>query len=275
MGAPFTTAPRRAPRARAVLTACVVLWSLCCAPNVASAAPPGNDGKRAVELFEQSAAAYDAGQFAQAAKLLKEAYQLRPDPVLLYNLARAYEGMGSLGDAVQAYADFLGAEPSAKDRGAIEARITTLRAQIDEQARLEREAAERAREAQAARLRTAEEWRVNASLRRRGTSPIPWIIAGAGGVALATGAVLGVLSIARHDAATTDAQADVAADQSQARSFATAANIGLIAGGVLAAAGVAWGVVDLTSARSSPDGSPGAVSLQLGPACASLMVRSP
>jgi tetratricopeptide (TPR) repeat protein len=230
----------------------VLVASLCCAPSVARAAPPSDDGKRAVQLFEQSAAAYDAGQFAKAAELLKEAYRLRPDPVLLYNLARAYEGMGALPDAVKAYSDFLAADPTAKDRGAIEARITTLRAQIDEQDRLQRQAAERERQREAPRPSAA--------------SPIPWIVAGVGGAGLVTGAVFGVLSIARHNAATTDAQADIANDQSQARTFATVANIAFVAGGVLAAAGVTWGIVDLNASRSA--------SLEIGPASAWLTVRT-
>jgi tetratricopeptide (TPR) repeat protein len=234
----------------------VLVASLCCAPSIASAAPPSDDGKRAVQLFEQSATAYDAGQFAKAAELLKQAYKLRPDPVLLYNLARAYEGMGALPDAVQAYTDFLAADPTAKDRGAIEARIATLRAQIDQQNSLQREAAQRERERE----------RQREAPRPSGASPIPWIVAGVGGAGLVTGAVFGVLSIARHNAATTDAQADIANDQSQARTFATVANIAFVAGGVLAAAGVTWGIVDLNSSRSA--------SLEIGPASAWLTVRT-
>jgi tetratricopeptide (TPR) repeat protein len=256
------------------VTAWALASSLCWTPSIAQAAPPG-DGKRAVELFERSAAAYDAGQFAQAVKLLKEAYQLRPDPVLLYNLARAYEGMGALPDAVRAYTDFLAAQPTAEDRGAIEARIVTLRAQIDEQARLQREAAERQREAQEAQRRAAEQQGENASQRQGGTRPVPWIVAGAGGAGLITGAVFGALSVARHNAATTDAQADIATDQAQARSLATAANIAFVAGGVLAVAGVTWGIVDLGSSHATRDHAPGAVSLQIGPASAWLTVRSP
>jgi tetratricopeptide (TPR) repeat protein len=246
----------------------VLVSSLCFAPIIARAAPPSDDGKRAVELFNQSAAAYDAGQFAQAAALLKEAYKLRPDAVLLYNLARAYEGMGALPDAVQAYTDFLAADPTAKDRGAIEARIATLRAQIDEQNRLQREAAEREREARQAQS-------ASASPRRGGASPIPWVVAGVGGAGLVTGAVFGALSVARHNAATTAAQADIDGDQSQARTFATAANIAFIAGGVLAAVGVTWGIVDLGSSHATQDRAPATVSLLLGPASAWLTVRSP
>jgi tetratricopeptide (TPR) repeat protein len=243
-------------------TAWVLAVSLCFASSIAHAAPPSDDGKRAVELFDQSAAAYDAGQFAKAAELLKEAYKLRPDPVLLYNLARAYEGMGALPDAVQAYSDFLAADPSAKDRGAIEARIATLRAQIDEQSRLQREAAAREHERQRETPHTS------------GASPIPWIVAGVGGAGLLTGAVFGALSIARHNAANNDVQTDYANDQSQARSFATAANIAFVAGGVLAAVGVTWGIVELGSSRAAPDRAPAAVSLEIGPASAWLTVRT-
>ncbi len=277
MGVPAMSALRLRTGARAFVAVGLVWASLASTARIASAAPPNDDAHRAVELFERSATAYDAGRFADAVQLLKDAYRLRPDPVLLYNLARAYEGMGALADAVEAYTRFLTAQPTAKDRGAIEARVATLRAQLDEQARLERErdVAQRARQEQAVRLHRAEAEQAKAATPPRRPSAIPWVVAGVGGAGLATGAVFGVLSAARHSAAISDAQASIAGDQAQARTFATVANVTLVAGGVLAALGLGWGLLDLRASRASADTRGARVTWNLGPGWAGLTVRGP
>ena len=114
------------PTSLPALCALVVLWLT--APLVANA----QDGarERAAELFEASAEAYRTGGFAEAARLLEEAYALHPLPVILYNLARAYESDGEYARAIQAYERYLADDPDASDRGAIERRIETLRAQV-------------------------------------------------------------------------------------------------------------------------------------------------
>src|ERR1700722_2188717 len=104
-------------------------------------------------LYAESATAYKVGHFAEASRLLLRAYERSHAPVLLYNLARAYEGMGSLEDAASTYERYLAEEPNPPDRGAIQTRIVPLRKQIeerravekqrdDERARAERERAE-------------------------------------------------------------------------------------------------------------------------------------
>src|SRR5262249_38752530 len=59
--------------------------------------------ERAFDLFEKSKVAYREGRFAEAADLLAEAYKAKPEPVLLYNLGRACEGLGDLQRAIGAY----------------------------------------------------------------------------------------------------------------------------------------------------------------------------
>lgn len=66
-----------------------------------------DDRDQALALFEQSDKAYKAGNFEEAAKLLREAYSLYPEPLLLYNLGRAQEGMGDSRGAVQSYEQYL------------------------------------------------------------------------------------------------------------------------------------------------------------------------
>src|SRR4051794_14721586 len=71
--------------------------------EAAGAAPPPGNGAavrgaatdaRALDLFEQSAKAYREGRFQDAVDRLLEARSLKSEPVLLYNLGRAYEALG-------------------------------------------------------------------------------------------------------------------------------------------------------------------------------------
>src|SRR5215471_16097119 len=102
-----------------------------CAASCTALARADEASDRAYELYRQSAERYRAGQFKEAADLVRQAYAVRRDPVLLYNLGRACEGMGDLPCAIDAYERYLAAS-SPLDRGAIEQRIATFRAELAE-----------------------------------------------------------------------------------------------------------------------------------------------
>src|SRR5690606_35346285 len=97
------------------------------------------DRKRALELFKESKQLYQEGRFRDAIERLEQAYALAPEPVLLYNLGRAFESSGELERAIDAYRRYLDEEPNAPDRGAISARIDTLERQLKERQALERQ----------------------------------------------------------------------------------------------------------------------------------------
>jgi tetratricopeptide (TPR) repeat protein len=210
--------------------------------------------QRAVDLFEKSAASYRMGRFEEAAALLREAYALKPVPVLLYNLARAYEGLGDFDRALQAYTDYLAKAPNAPDIGAIQTRIATLQHQIAERDKLKAERA--AAEQRAALVVTP----------APSHAPVvPWIVAGVGGAGLAAGVALGVVAQSKHTTATNDpVQASAVSEQSTAKTYATMADVTLIAGGVVAAGGVLWGILSLR--RSTPSVQVGQVHATLGAA---------
>ncbi len=193
----------------------------------------------APELFDQSRTAYKSGDFAEAARLLERAYQLDPDPTLLYNLARALENDGDHRKARVAYEQYLRARPDARDRKIIEARIKKLWARqhqadaiVAEQQRL-----------------TAERAALEQS-RTEAPSIAPWIVSGGGAAVLATGGVLGALASSRDGASRTAAnQRDAITLREDAERFATMANVTMIAGAAIAAGGVLWGVIDLSRDR--------------------------
>ena len=222
-----------------------------------AAAQPATDGKqRALTLFQESDVHYKRGEFERAVELLREAYALYPEPILIYNLARALEGLGDLPGAIEQYERYLDEEPNIEDRGAIERRITTLKDQVA--------------------TRPATDGGAPASTPPpdpptppvivpiapdvRASSPtppskLPWIVAGAGVVVLGGGGVFGYLSHAGADDARREpVQTEAVRLHDAARRDATIANVMFAAGGAIAIGGVVWGVLD--ARRGSPAPAP-------------------
>jgi tetratricopeptide (TPR) repeat protein len=177
--------------------------------------------------------AYNAGRFQEAIDLLDEAYRLSPVPVVLYDLARAYEGLGNIEQAARYYRAFLAADPNADDRGAIEGRIATLEAQLRE-----RERAQAAARAQ----RLASD---------RTPSVVPWVVTGVGGAVLVTGVVLGLLAQSKSAGENGASQVVARQDNADAKSFATGANVAFVVGGTLAVAGLVWVFLDRRASQKA------------------------
>jgi tetratricopeptide (TPR) repeat protein len=211
-------------------------------------------------LSEQAKTAFDRGDFADAAKLLEEAYRLKPWPVLLYNLGRAYQQAGNKARAVDAYERYLVAQPDARDAGAVRESIRQLNEQIARDRELEKQATterERASAEAAAKQRALEDAeRARRAASEAGAhhkpSPVPWIIGGIGVAGLATGFVFGGLSMSSHAAAVADTDAARAlADQNSAQTYALVANVLFIAGGTIALASVIWGIFDVRASSAA------------------------
>lgn len=203
-------------------------------PFARAAPPTATASKQALELFEQSATDYREGRFQDAIDKLQAARELKQEPVLLYNLARAYEGLGRWEEAANTYRQYLIEEPAARDRKAIEARVLTIDAQVAELTG--------ARKAQAATARSPEAPAPADTSSKPG--PTPWIVAGVGLALLGTGATLGVIANAKHDAAVDEpVQTRAVAFQDSAETFGTVATVVTIAGAVLALGGATWAIV--------------------------------
>jgi tetratricopeptide (TPR) repeat protein len=206
------------------------------APAPALAQPSEEARTRALDLFDQAETAYLEGRIDDAIALLDEARTLQPDePVLLYNLARAYEAAGRDVDALGAYEGYLAAEPGTPDRGAIARRIDALRIAIAERERLAAENEQR-RQREIAEARAGRD------------TPWPWVVLGTGAAGLAAGVVLGSLSLLERQAAIdATSHADATAALGRAETDALAANVLFAAGGAVALAGLIWGIVVMTA----------------------------
>lgn len=231
------------------------------------------DRARAGDLFKKSVEAYRRGDFKTSIDLLTQAYAIDPQPVLLYNLARAHEGLGNVDAAIEAYEGFLAKEPKAVDRGAIEQRLATLRRQRDEHI-----AAQKAREAEAQAAPpppppvapapapsppppAAAQEPPPAPERKR--SVLPLVVGGAGVAGLGAGIVFGLMANSRaSDANAEPIQQRAAEQKDEAEGLATISTVSFVAGGILLAAGATWFVLD-TSAKKSTAARP--VRVGLGP----------
>lgn len=225
--------------------------------RLASAQEDPEQLQRAVLLFEESEHLYNEGSFAEAAALLRRAYELHADPTLLFNLARALEGMGDLDGAVETYERYLAEAGSAPDRGAVERRLVTLREQRDRLARADSNS-----ETTAPTVEPPPPSGGGVTI-----DPIGWIVAGVGLAMIGGGAAFGVVSQDLDgQAAAAPVMVDAVDLHSQAETMAILADVFFVAGGLAVAGGVIWGIATIGSEED-------AVTARFGPGSVELRGR--
>ena len=74
---------------------------------------------------------YDLGRYLDAAKEYEATYELKDDPVILFNIGQAYRLGHAYPDAIRAYKSYLRRVPEAPQRAAIEGYIAEMQAAID------------------------------------------------------------------------------------------------------------------------------------------------
>jgi hypothetical protein len=85
---------------------------------------------RAKAHYELGMTAYGLGHYDRAVLAFTEAYQVDPAPILLYNIAQAYWKKGDRERANTYYRRYLEADPRARNRAQIRARIRALEADL-------------------------------------------------------------------------------------------------------------------------------------------------
>lgn len=225
-----------------------------------TAGEEAGDTAKAESLFAESAEAYKAGRFALAVQLLEEAHRLSNEPVLLFNLAKAHEGRGDLPAAIDAYERYLRDAKMIPDRGAIETRVETLKAQVASRTELEKKA-------EAERLRAE-----RAEREKPSPSPVPWILAGVGVAGLAVGGALGAVAKGKEEDARNEPTQTQSVDlRDEAERFALGANASFGIGGAVLAGAVVWGIVDVVTLTGG--GSDATARLRVGPHGVSIVGR--
>ncbi|MFO0727353.1 MAG: hypothetical protein U1E65_26485 [Myxococcota bacterium] len=187
--------------------------------------------EQALRLFDQSEAEYQSGHFQEAATLLEQAYALHPQPILLYNLARAKEGAGDYPGAIDAYRRYLAEAKEVRDRGAIEGRVLTLEKTVRERAALlePRPSPPPAVPPPIAAPSPEPPPRVG---------PVPLVIGGLGVLGLGAGIIVGSVALSDHQsAAAAPDQARAAALQTSAEDLGRAANLTFVGSALAIAIG--------------------------------------
>lgn len=215
-----------------------------------SASAQDDDAQR---FYMRGAAAYGNGDFDEAAALFERAYELSGDAPLLYNLGLAREQAGDTARAIAAYERFLEAVPDAPERTEVERSLATLRRHL---------ALELERAAPIEPVTPAPP----VAEARRSPEAAPWIVAGIGAAGLLAGAVVGGLAQSDYDAARGEPEHRRAGElERSANDLGAVANVLFVAGGVVAAAGVVWGIVDVSTlgpVRAEVAFGPGSVSFR-------------
>jgi tetratricopeptide (TPR) repeat protein len=88
------------------------------------------DSSQAHKRYEQGAAAYNLGRFDEAIAAFSDAYERDHAPILLFNIAQAHWKKGDSERALFFYRRYLEADPQARNRPQVDARIRALENQL-------------------------------------------------------------------------------------------------------------------------------------------------
>ena len=88
---------------------------------------------QAKAAYEAGTTAFNLGEWSRAVDEYKKAYTLKPEPVLLYDIAQAYRLANDLPNALFFYRSYLHNEPNPPNRPEIVDRIRKLEQQIHDQ----------------------------------------------------------------------------------------------------------------------------------------------
>jgi tetratricopeptide (TPR) repeat protein len=119
-------------RAKLIVVALFALIATSAALTSAARAEPR--GKQAAEAhYEKGMKAYTLGHFPEAIEEFEKAYDLRTEPIFLYNIAQSHRQDNNPQRAIFFYRRYLEAEPGAKNRLEIEKRIKDMETQLNEE----------------------------------------------------------------------------------------------------------------------------------------------
>ena len=222
-------------------------------------------------LTTQATAAYEAGDYAKAAQLFQQAYELRAVSNILYNIGRIHEEAGNIDGAIEYYDRFVVAPnvQQAARKDALE-RLKTLRevkAVRDQTAVATQEAAEPATapaEAQPAAPASEPVVVVEEAEPKKGRA-LGWALVGVGGASLLGSGVFGVLAQSKfstfEEATTLQERRDAA---SAGRTNSVVADSLLVTGLVTAVVGGVVLLVSSGDAEASPESAAWTVTAVIG-----------
>lgn len=91
--------------------------------------------EQARQHYQEAQKQFDLGAWDAAIREFSTAYELRPDPTFLYNMAQAYRRSGNARRAIDLYKNYLIKVPKSPQRKEVEERIQALQKQLDDEDR--------------------------------------------------------------------------------------------------------------------------------------------
>ena len=125
----------------------LTVLGLFCAPLAARAADEANASSKAKEHYLSGQTHYALGEFGEAVTEFREAYRLKNEPAILFNIAQAMRQLGNFKQAYFYYSQYLSRKPAAANRSEVESFMEAMHKKLeaDEEADKARAHAEAAR----------------------------------------------------------------------------------------------------------------------------------
>jgi len=226
-----------ARRLRTGLALAVLTSIAAIAPAGGAAAQSAETPPEAVDLYRLAREHYEAGQYREAAAELERALVLDPDsPTLVYNLARVYELLGDLDQALEMYERYQRLLPQQQAREQERAEATIRRLQGAQRAGgPEDEPPEQPQEVEPLRQLPG-----LVLVRENGVADAAfWVTLAGGVVSMAAGAIFGALALGARDSAESFVLGPDGRLQQRDQLYDRAQTYGIVADVTLAAGGVA------------------------------------
>src|SRR4051812_48487876 len=112
----------------------VVVVALSAAAHAEGDPPKGGDEKEARRLFSKAELSFNVGKFAEALTDYQAAYEAKPLPGFLFNIAQCYRNMGDYERARFFFRRYLTLEPRSPNRRRVESLIDEMSHKLDEKA---------------------------------------------------------------------------------------------------------------------------------------------
>ncbi|HVP67568.1 MAG TPA: PEGA domain-containing protein [Anaeromyxobacteraceae bacterium] len=113
--------------------AAALLVTLVPAPSLAASKAAQADDAKTAEAkahFRQGVTYYKEARYREAISEFQAAYKIKPSGVLHYNIGQAYEKLGDIPAALNAYNDYLREVPKAQNRETVQRVIANLQARL-------------------------------------------------------------------------------------------------------------------------------------------------
>jgi tetratricopeptide (TPR) repeat protein len=117
-----------------ILVATLTVFLL--AAPLAHAKPTADESAAAREHYKRGTTLYDLGKYTEAIQEFQQAYEIKDDPVLLYNIAQSFRLSNQYQEALRFYKTYLRRAPKAPNRDEVETKIADMENLIQQQARV-------------------------------------------------------------------------------------------------------------------------------------------